>query len=116
VRPRAAEPLEAFARRTLVERKRSLMRRRETAESDERELLAEREPGWQDQAAHQSAAAELEGLADNERAQLALVVAALERLDDGSWGRCARCGQPIREARLRAVPEAARCAKCTNHG
>jgi RNA polymerase-binding transcription factor DksA len=115
VRPGAAEPLEQFAQRTLLERKRSLMRRREAAESEERELLADREADWEDRAAHESAAARLESVAHKERAQLAQVTAALERLDDGTWGRCVRCGGAIEEARLRAVPEAVRCSRCTNH-
>ncbi len=37
------------------------------------------------------------------------VVAALGRLDDGTYGRCVDCGQPIEQARLEFRPEAARC-------
>lgn len=53
-------------------------------------------------------------LALRERAQtqLALVMEALERIDDGSWGRCRRCGQPIAPARLEALPWAAFCISC----
>jgi DnaK suppressor protein len=35
---------------------------------------------------------------------LAQVEAALRRVDDGTYGICARCGRPIDEARLRAIP------------
>lgn len=41
--------------------------------------------------------------------QRAQVLAALVRLDEGSYGRCVDCGRPIGAARLHARPEAARC-------
>lgn len=41
--------------------------------------------------------------------QRAQVVAALQRLDDGTYGRCVDCGREIPEARLEVRPEAARC-------
>src|SRR5579884_3365201 len=47
----------------------------------------------------------------NEQALLTEVQAALQRLEDGSYGRCIACGQPIPEARLEAIPWAARCVK-----
>jgi RNA polymerase-binding protein DksA len=109
------ESLEAFARRALVERRHSLMERREANERDAQELLEQREPDWEDRAANVSAAEALESLADDERVQLTRISSALERLDDGTWGWCVRCGGPIQTARLRAVPEATRCAGCTNH-
>ena len=48
-------------------------------------------------------------LAASLRDQLGDVVAALGRLDDGTYGRCAVCGKPIAEARLEAVPTASVC-------
>ena len=39
------------------------------------------------------------------------VTAALARLEDGSWGVCVDCGQPIPEARLEVRPEATRCVR-----
>ena len=41
--------------------------------------------------------------------QLAQVDAALERLDDGTYGICTGCGRPISSERLEAVPWAATC-------
>ena len=40
------------------------------------------------------------------------VDAALERIADGSYGICTRCGQPIGFARLEARPEATLCITC----
>lgn len=37
---------------------------------------------------------------------------ALQRLDTGTYGTCAECGQEITEARLKAVPFAVRCLEC----
>lgn len=39
------------------------------------------------------------------------IVAALARLDDGTYGTCVDCGKPIPEARLEVRPEAARCVE-----
>jgi DnaK suppressor protein len=53
-------------------------------------------------------------LAMRERAELHLqaVEAALARLDDGTYGTCARCGRPIATERLEALPWAAHCIDC----
>jgi DnaK suppressor protein len=37
---------------------------------------------------------------------------ALDRMDAGSYGRCERCGQPIDEERLEALPAARLCMAC----
>jgi RNA polymerase-binding transcription factor DksA len=37
------------------------------------------------------------------------VVAALERIEDGSYGTCSVCGNPIEKERLEADPAAATC-------
>lgn len=44
---------------------------------------------------------------------LAELSAARERLVDGSFGRCERCGEPIAAARLEARPEARYCVDCS---
>jgi RNA polymerase-binding transcription factor DksA len=45
-------------------------------------------------------------------AQVGQIEAAIGRLDNGTYGRCARCGQPIGAARLAARPAAATCIRC----
>ena len=37
---------------------------------------------------------------------------ALQRIDDGTYGQCTRCGKPINEERLKAVPTAKYDAVC----
>ncbi|PZE64008.1 TraR/DksA C4-type zinc finger protein [Curtobacterium sp. MCBD17_021] len=46
---------------------------------------------------------------DDARRRIDQVDAALHRLDEGAYGRCAVGGEPIPEARLTAVPWAATC-------
>ena len=52
------------------------------------------------------------GLLQSGQQQLGAIARALDRLDDGSYGRCERCRKPIPEERLRAVPYASRCVAC----
>ncbi|MBN1483569.1 MAG: TraR/DksA C4-type zinc finger protein [Chloroflexia bacterium] len=40
------------------------------------------------------------------------VESALKRMDDGTYGLCRACGQPIDRARLQALPYAALCLDC----
>lgn len=45
----------------------------------------------------------------------AAVLAALDRLVDGSYGECLSCQRPIPYGRLIAMPEAAHCIDCGAH-
>ena len=45
-------------------------------------------------------------------AEIAEVERALKRLEDGAYGRCIDCDEPIPSARLHAYPSAARCIRC----
>jgi DnaK suppressor protein len=47
-----------------------------------------------------------------DRNELADVRAALARLNDGTYGICIDCAQPIDLLRLTAIPAAARCMAC----
>ena len=40
------------------------------------------------------------------------IVVAMERLDDGTYGTCAVCGEEIAVKRLIAIPEATTCVRC----
>jgi RNA polymerase-binding transcription factor len=43
---------------------------------------------------------------------LARIERALARLDEGTYGTCERCGRPIPEKRLEAMPESVHCVEC----
>lgn len=52
---------------------------------------------------------EVQALAASLQDQLDAVEAALGKLDDGTYGLCERCQQPIAEARLEAMPASRHC-------
>jgi RNA polymerase-binding transcription factor DksA len=58
----------------------------------------------------------LNQLDETTRAELAAVRGAIERLEDGTWRTCERCGRPIEEQRLRALPTTHCCATCARQG
>jgi len=62
-------------------------------------------PEMEEQGRARALLGELEG-------QLADLDRALERVRQGSYGICERCGQPIDPARLEAVPETTLCLSC----
>ena len=45
-------------------------------------------------------------------AEIGEVERALSRVDEGAYGRCIDCDEPIPAARLHAYPAAARCIRC----
>lgn len=49
---------------------------------------------------------------DTERAMLDDITAALDRLDDGTYGKCQECDSSIGEPRLNALPFASLCIDC----
>lgn len=51
-------------------------------------------------------------LASNDRELLHKVNFALQRIDEGSFGLCNECKNPISVARLKAIPYVQTCLKC----
>jgi DnaK suppressor protein len=51
-------------------------------------------------------------LGNGDRRLLRDVVAALQKIDDGSFGNCERCGETIADKRLEALPFARYCVAC----
>ena len=56
----------------------------------------------------------LEGQAALVAQEIASVRRALERIEDGSYGTCANCGDEISDKRLEVRPEAALCIDCAS--
>src|SRR6266576_7309444 len=50
------------------------------------------------------------------REQVAAAEAALRRLDEGRYGVCERCGEPIGAERMAARPTASTCVRCAGGG
>src|SRR5499427_659945 len=51
-------------------------------------------------------------LTHNARELLAQTERALARIDEGTYGTCESCGEPIGKARLQAFPRAVLCVTC----
>jgi DnaK suppressor protein len=51
-------------------------------------------------------------LMETEGGTLTAIEAALERVEEGSYGVCEDCAGPIAKTRLQAIPYAAVCIKC----
>jgi len=54
----------------------------------------------------------LAGVDDVLRREIAQIRAALLRIENGTYGICARCGGDIGAERLEALPTATRCIRC----
>ncbi|WP_424932422.1 TraR/DksA family transcriptional regulator [Amaricoccus macauensis] len=44
--------------------------------------------------------------------EVRMIEAALSRIENGTYGICAECGDPISEARLDVLPHTPKCAAC----
>ncbi|HEX2361235.1 MAG TPA: TraR/DksA family transcriptional regulator [Jiangellaceae bacterium] len=86
------------------------------AESDIADLLRDSsDTGGEDQADTGSKTFEREhemSLAASHREILGQTERALSRIDDGTYGVCESCGNPIGKARLQAFPRATLCMTC----
>lgn len=101
-------------RQRLIRRRRQLLARyRDELERAEEQGEA-REPEDVERATDQWDSVVLSRLGDADEHALREVVAALRRLDDGGYGVCTSCEQPIDAHRLEAVPWAALCIDCAN--
>ena len=53
-------------------------------------------------------------LLGSEKDALDQIEAAIERIEDGKYGRCETCGGRIPKPRLEAIPYAAQCVRCAS--
>jgi DnaK suppressor protein len=58
--------------------------------------------------------AQLSAMIEQAETRLAELALAEERLRDGSYTRCERCGGPIGDQRLLARPATRRCVRCAS--
>lgn len=64
-----------------------------------------------DQAGVLSTASLVEGLSNTQKRTLEEVLRALQRIENGVYGKCLVCGEEIDEDRLEAIPYAEKCRK-----
>jgi DnaK suppressor protein len=96
----------------LLERRESLFSQVTEAEmsSRERDLEATQDPA--DMAANAYTKELLISMSANDRRLLSLIDEALLRVENGEFGHCVNCDEPVSERRLDAVPWARYCLKC----
>jgi len=70
--------------------------------------------GFADAGAATAERTEVLGLIETVKGQLGSVDQALVKLDQGTYGFCDNCGQPIPPARLDARPASVLCVDCKN--
>jgi len=78
--------------------------------SRERDSEATQDPA--DMAANAYTKELLFSMSANDRHLLELIDEALVRIEDGEYGKCIHCGEPVQERRLEAVPWARHCLRC----
>jgi DnaK suppressor protein len=101
-------------RRTLAAERRRLAGRVARIETDVRHGEAPLDADADDQAIQLENDPVLDALDEQGRRRLAGIDSALHRLDDGSYGVCARCEGAIARERLLALPTATTCARCAD--
>ena len=96
----------------LLARREGLVGQVQQAEMYSRERDAEATQDPADMAANAYTKELLVSMSDNDRQLLNLIDEALERIEDGEYGKCVRCGSALPEKRLDAVPWARHCVQC----
>jgi len=67
---------------------------------------------WEELAVEREEDEVLEGMGLSAQAEIRMIKAALQRMDDGEYGYCVECGDKISEERLDILPYTPFCAKC----
>ena len=78
----------------------------------ETDLRAPHSADSEEQATEREGDEVLEGLENSALEEIGLIEATLKRIDQGSYGTCEACNEPISAARLAALPYATRCFEC----
>jgi DnaK suppressor protein len=104
----------AKSRTALADQQRSLRREMDElgADPDADEVAFEADPGFSDRSHSTEERERVIATARALRANLRDVERALTKLEDGMYGRCDRCGNPIGDERLEAIPWAMLCIDC----
>jgi RNA polymerase-binding protein DksA len=107
----SARSLEGF-RQNLLSARRKLLAECGTTEHDLSTFEDARESELEERSQVEAAADVLSRLMRRRIDELESIEAALQRIADGRYGACTRCGSRIALGRLRAVPYAALCGTC----
>lgn len=78
------------------------------------ELDSHQNRDWEELATEREGDEVLEATGNAGKVEIAQIRAALKRIDDGTYGECARCGERISEARLDVLPWTPLCRRCAS--
>lgn len=108
ISPSEAEDVRA----RLAEEAAALRRRLDERSLKEEELRADCLLDAADVSSTAEALRQYQAHTENERTLLARIESALDRLENGGFGYCARCGTEIDPERLRELPHLEHCLRC----
>lgn len=83
-------------------------------ERDRRRELGALDPDFSEQAVQSENDQVLDGLERSVDQDIQQIEHALERIRQGQGEHCEACGAPIGAPRLKALPQATRCARCAD--
>jgi DnaK suppressor protein len=108
---------------SLTEERANYLRQAESLQAEADSLTEDREPGDvqfdEESGEGDTLAVERErdlALSAQARAAIEQIDRAIEKIHDGSYGKCDSCGANIPKERLKALPYAALCVKCKSGG
>lgn len=103
-------------RRKLLEQKQELLVRAAKVHADITRSSGPLDKDFAEQVVQMENDAVLAGIGEATAAELAQINRALAQLDQGTYGLCSSCGQPIGARRLQALPHSDRCISCAEAG
>lgn len=78
----------------------------------ENELDSHNSPDWEELATEREGDEVLEDLGTAGQLEMRQIAAALQRIDEGDYGLCTKCGAEISEERLDLLPQTPFCRSC----
>lgn len=105
------ETIQRYRERLLAQQQ-QIARRIFRIESDLYDMESERDIERTDHVQEEAVNDTMVALDEGSRHLVEEIQAALGRIDDGTYGDCEVCGEPINPARLEALPIARRCVRC----
>ncbi len=110
-------------RALLVAERASYLEQAESLRHDAEQLAEDMEPGdiQFDEESGEGGTLNVErerdlALSAQARAAVEEIDRALAKIEQGTYGICERCGEPIKKARLKALPYASLCISCKSGG
>jgi RNA polymerase-binding transcription factor DksA len=84
----------------------------ERAETIDNDLSEPANDDWGEEAIESEGVEVLEEIGEVTLEEISQIKRALSRIDAGKYGECIKCGGPISQERLKALPHATNCVKC----